>query len=121
MITKSTLSVIAAIAMIAGAAQAHAETEFSTLAGIEAEPMNAQEMDAVQGKAWISPDLWTDGQIALNYSLPGWVQVYNFRTGTSEWFTVSNRPISDYSPGPGVVVGPATSGPRPDPTFDPRF
>jgi hypothetical protein len=48
MITMTMLkTAITAVAMAATISQAQAETAFDTLAGIEAEPMNAQEMDAV--------------------------------------------------------------------------
>jgi hypothetical protein len=43
-------SAIAAALTLAVVAQAQAETQFSTLAGIEADPMNAAEMEATQGK-----------------------------------------------------------------------
>jgi hypothetical protein len=51
MTIRTTLkSAIAAALMLAIAAQANAESAFGTLAGIEAEPMNAAEMEATQGR-----------------------------------------------------------------------
>jgi len=49
---KTTLkpAIAAAALMLAVVVQAEAETAFSTLAGIEAEPMNAAEMEATPGQ-----------------------------------------------------------------------
>ena len=78
MTMKSQLtSAIVTLGIAATAVPAHAETAFSTLAGIEAEPMNAQEMDAVQGKAildygWFSAD---------NETYVGWYHFYKYPVG----------------------------------------
>ena len=79
MTMKSQLtSAIAAIAMIAGATvPAHAESGFSTLGGIPAEPMNAQEMDAVQGKAILDFGTFS----VDNETYVGWYHFYKYPVG----------------------------------------
>ena len=54
MTSKPTLksAIAAAVLTLTVAVQAEAENQFSTLAGIEAEPMNAAEMEATQGKGF---------------------------------------------------------------------
>jgi hypothetical protein len=48
--TTSKFAIAAAALTLTVAAQAKSETAFSTLAALEAEPMSATEMEAVQGK-----------------------------------------------------------------------
>ena len=54
-------SALLAATMIATGSQAQAESSFSTLAGIAAEPMSAAEMEATQGRFFVDPlsgNLW---------------------------------------------------------------
>jgi hypothetical protein len=79
--TKMTIKTTLKFAILAGAltlsvAQAHAETSFSTLAGIEAETMNAAEMEATQGRFFIDP---LSGNLADVF---GNVYAYDPDTGT---------------------------------------
>ena len=65
--------VLAVATMHGGTAHAAADDEFKTLSGVEAEPLNAEEMEAVQGKAFLGTRmygrflLWYDSEI--NYPL----------------------------------------------------
>ena len=80
MTMKSTLtSAIVTFGIAATAVPAHAETAFSTLAGIKAEPMNAQEMDAVQGKAILAQNAF--GSVD-DHTYPGFLHIYEYATGS---------------------------------------
>jgi hypothetical protein len=94
MTMKSTLtSAIVTLGIAATTVPAHAETAFSTLAGIEAEPMNAQEMDAVQGKAILDYGTFSID----NETYPGLLRLYEYATGFSyhyrwignQWFSTT--------------------------------
>ena len=90
---KSVLTAAALILTLA--AEANAETTFDTLGGIDAEPMNATEMDAVQGKAFLGLTFdgrylhWYDDQVSgrplasYDSSLPGVQQVIAWINGGS--------------------------------------
>jgi hypothetical protein len=89
MTMKSTLtSAVVALGIAATTVSAHAETDFSTLGGIPAEPMKAAEMDAVQGKAFMGVREvrgyleWYDNllphPLAFNLSLPGVSHIYSW-------------------------------------------
>jgi hypothetical protein len=67
MTIKTTLkSAIAAAALtLAVATQANAETAFGTLAGIEAEPMSAAEMEATQGRSILTGFNGLTGQFGI--------------------------------------------------------
>jgi hypothetical protein len=75
--TSTLTSAIVTLGIAATTVSAHAETDFSTLGGIPAEPMNAAEMDAVQGKAILHFGTFS----VDNEAIPGWFHFYRYPVG----------------------------------------
>lgn len=69
-------STILAAALTLGIAEAHAETSFGTLAGVQADPMSADEMEATQGRFFYDP---ISGNLADVF---GNIFAYDPETGT---------------------------------------
>ena len=76
MTIKTTLTSLIAAAVMIAAAQAQAESDFDTLAGIEADPMNAQEMDKVQGKYLTAYEAGYAGIYFEDWSYDTWYRYY---------------------------------------------